>query len=127
LLLVDILASLWLTGGCAGARGDGCAGAGASGTAAAGPAQGIPDDVLALEATTAVVLAHVLTGDPPIDGLAEAGLRGLGRKLYRTHLDRTRRTDRRRSRTGRTGVLPLPLLARHGQTSRSPRPKPMPR
>jgi hypothetical protein len=38
-------------------------------------------DAFAFEATTGVVLAHVLTGDPSLDALAEAGLRGLGQQL----------------------------------------------
>jgi Domain of unknown function (DUF4159) len=40
------------------------------------------DDALAFEATMGVVLAHVLTGDAQVDELAEAGLRGLGQRLY---------------------------------------------
>ncbi|MBK5926619.1 DUF4159 domain-containing protein [Rhodobaculum claviforme] len=40
------------------------------------------DDRLALRATAEVVLAHVLTGDPRIDQVAEAGLRGLSRTLF---------------------------------------------
>ena len=42
----------------------------------------LPDDALALEATTAVVLAHVLTGDAKVDDVAQAGLLGLGDKLW---------------------------------------------
>jgi hypothetical protein len=84
LLLIDIAASLWLTGRLrrAGATVAVLAlclftlppPAGAQTSAA-------PDDRLALQATTAVVLAHVLTGDAQVDALAEAGLRGLGQKL----------------------------------------------
>ena len=39
------------------------------------------DDPLALRATTGVVLAHVLTGDPRVDDMAQAGLLGLSQKL----------------------------------------------
>ncbi|MCA3437544.1 MAG: DUF4159 domain-containing protein [Rhodobacter sp.] len=84
LLLVDILASLWLTGRLR-ATGGTVAMLALCLLAAPPPAQaqqaGAKDDALALQATTAVVLAHVLTGDPQVDALAEAGLRGLGRKL----------------------------------------------
>jgi hypothetical protein len=85
LLLADLLASLWLTGRLRRAGAVGAAAFLALGLAA-GPAaqaqEAPPDDSLALEATTAVVLAHVLTGDPQVDALAEAGLRGLGQKLF---------------------------------------------
>ncbi len=40
-------------------------------------------EALALEATTQLVLAHVLTGDRAVDDIAEAGLRGLSDVLYR--------------------------------------------
>lgn len=83
LLMVDILASLWLTGRMRGMR---SAAAGlailALGALPGGQGQAAEtDDPLALEATTAVVLAHVVTGDPAVDELAQDGLRGLGRKL----------------------------------------------
>jgi hypothetical protein len=83
-LLIDVLASLWLTGRLRGARGATavlallCLLASPEARAQDAP----PDDALALEATTAVVLAHVLTGDPQVDRQAEAGLRGLGQKLF---------------------------------------------
>jgi len=86
-LMVDVLASLWLSGRLAGmARGSAAAVLlalmlaaphGARAQEAAGP-----DDGLALEATTAVVLGHVLTGDARVDQVAEAGLRGLGERLW---------------------------------------------
>lgn len=83
-LLADILASLWLTGRLR-AAGATVAVLALCLLAISPPAQaqqtGAPDDALALQATTAVVLAHVLTGDPQVDALAEAGLRGLGQKL----------------------------------------------
>ncbi|MCA3511175.1 MAG: DUF4159 domain-containing protein, partial [Rhodobacter sp.] len=84
LLLADIVASLWLTGRLR-AAGGAVAMLALCLLAAPPSAQaqqgGAQDDALALQATTAVVLAHVLTGDPQVDALAEAGLRGLGRKL----------------------------------------------
>jgi hypothetical protein len=39
-------------------------------------------EAFAAEATGAVVLAHVLTGDPQVDEMARAGLTGLGMRLY---------------------------------------------
>jgi hypothetical protein len=41
------------------------------------------DETFALVATSAVVLAHVSSGDPRIDEIAEAGLRGLSTELFR--------------------------------------------
>jgi hypothetical protein len=82
LLMLDILASLWLTGRL---RRAGGAVAAVILPLMLSPqpsiAQDIPDDVLALEATTAVVLGHVLTGDARVDELADAGLRGLSQRL----------------------------------------------
>ena len=85
-LLADVLAALWVAGRLSGLR---------RGVAVlalllvALPPQGaraqdisLPDDALALEATTAVVLAHVLTGDAQVDEIAAAGLRGLGDRLW---------------------------------------------
>ena len=46
------------------------------------PAQA-QDDAAAVAAASEVVMAHVLTGDPQVDDLAEAGLRGLSNTLYR--------------------------------------------
>ena len=84
LLALDILASLLLTGKLRGARA--ATAALAMGLLVFAPdaraqAQAQPDDRLALQATTAVVLAHVLTGDGQVDAVADAGLRGLGQKL----------------------------------------------
>jgi len=87
-LMVDILASLWLSGRLAGMARGTAAGLLALGLALGGPSdaraqEGDPgEDALALEATTAVVLAHVLTGDSQVDQVAEAGLRGLGERLW---------------------------------------------
>jgi hypothetical protein len=84
-LMVDILASLWLTGRLRGARAAPALMAlclllpPPAEAQAQAPAQ--PDDTLALQATTGVVLAHVLTGDAQIDRIAEAGLRGLSQRL----------------------------------------------
>jgi hypothetical protein len=85
-LLADVLAALWVAGRLSGLR-RGVAVL-ALGLVALQP-QGVraqegapPDDALALEATTAVVLAHVLTGDARVDEMAEAGLLGLGDKLW---------------------------------------------
>jgi hypothetical protein len=85
LLLLDVLAALWVAGRLSGLR-RGVA-VMAVALVAAQPegarAQGaLPDDALALEATTAVVLAHVLTGDARVDEVAAAGLLGLGDKLW---------------------------------------------
>ena len=41
-----------------------------------------PGDRLALQATRALVLGHVLTGDSRADDMAHAGLRGLSRILF---------------------------------------------
>ncbi len=89
LLLVDVLASLLLSGRLRGARGV------AAGLLLAAllpyPARaqevvGAPPateaDAFALAATEQVVLAHVLTGDPEVDDLAEAGLLGLSETLW---------------------------------------------
>jgi hypothetical protein len=77
LLMIDILAALWISGRLRHA------------TAALAlltlglhhsPAQA--DDRLALQATSDMVLGHVLTGDSRVDQLARAGLLGLSRTLY---------------------------------------------
>ncbi len=87
LLLLDVLAALWLAGRLRGL---------ARGTAmlavvllAATPRGAMaqddtpkPGDDFALEATTAVVLGYVLTGDPQIDEMSRAGLLGLSDKLW---------------------------------------------
>ncbi len=41
------------------------------------------DELHAIEATRDVVIAHVITGDPEVDRIAFAGLRGLGDTLFR--------------------------------------------
>ena len=92
LLLIDILAALAVSGRLSGAlRGGGAAAALALTLALPAPsplqAQEAPaaspaDDLAAIEATNSVRLAHVITGDAQIDRIAEAGLRGLGLRLY---------------------------------------------
>jgi len=94
-LTADIVASLFLSGRLrGGATGVATALLAATLFAAPGPAtaqtgevpatRGSPaEDALALEATTEVVLAHVITGDPRVDEIAFAGLRGLSETLYR--------------------------------------------
>ena len=82
LLLIDIFASLLLTGRLRGARATAAALACCLLVMPQGArAQQATDDALALKATTAVVLAHVMTGDAQVDRLADAGLSGLSRKL----------------------------------------------
>ena len=81
LLLIDMIASMALAGRLRGPRASV-----AAVLAAAVLIQPIPADAqdeLALRATSEVVLAHVLTGDPQIDETAEAGLRGLSTVLFR--------------------------------------------
>ena len=96
LLLVDVLAALWLSGRLRG-RAAGVAalamaalllpspGARAQ-DAVAPPAAEAPLDpeaeAFALEATTAVRLAYVLTDDPAVNAIAKAGLAGLGYRLF---------------------------------------------
>ena len=82
LLLLDILASLWLSGRLTGAR--------SAATAMLALALLLPQpapaqeagDVFAIEATSEVVLAHVVTGDTRLDAVAQAGLRGLSQTLF---------------------------------------------
>jgi hypothetical protein len=46
------------------------------------PAPDPAADLAAIEATTSVRLAHVLTGDAQVDRIAAAGLHGLGQRLF---------------------------------------------
>lgn len=86
LLLIDVLAALAVSGRLTG---------GMRNTAAVltalclampqGPARAqdaMPDDLRAIEATTAVRLGYVQIGDTRIDRISEAGLRGLGIRLF---------------------------------------------
>jgi hypothetical protein len=82
LLLIDILASLWLSGRLTGPR------SGVTALLALGlllpqpaPAQ-TPEEIFAIESTSEVALAYVVTGDSRLDAIAEAGLRGLSQTLY---------------------------------------------
>ncbi len=91
-LMIDILAALWISGRLSGLRRGMAVIALALLALAPAPgaqAQQAPmkpldpeKEALALQATTAVVLAHVLTGDAALDRVAEAGLRGLGERLW---------------------------------------------
>ncbi len=77
-LMADIIAALWLSGRLRGARAAAVLGL----ALVLVPAATQADDRLAQRATSAVVLAHVLTGDARVDEMARAGLRGLSRVLY---------------------------------------------
>ena len=84
LLMLDILASLWLSGRLFGPR-SGAVAMLALGLLAFGnnaQAQQV-DDEFAINATAEVVLAHVLTGDKQVDDIAQAGLLGLSDVLFR--------------------------------------------
>ena len=90
LLAADILASLFLSGRLRGglARGGAAALLIALPLAGFAPGQAVAQDdaaeeAFALQVTTEVVLAHVVTGDPQLDEVALAGLRGLSDTLYR--------------------------------------------
>lgn len=78
LLLVDILAALWLSGRLRG----GAVAAVLLALTLPMDAHAQDDDRLALQATSAVVLGHILTGDARVDEIAQAGLRGLSRILF---------------------------------------------
>jgi len=91
LLAADVIASLWLSGRLS--RNTGMVRAALAGAALATALSGLPGaaraqdtgatgDDFALEATTDVVLAHVVTGDAELDRIAHAGLTGLSRTLY---------------------------------------------
>ncbi len=84
LLMADILAALWLSGRLVGARVTAAmlAGLALVMMPAPGQAETAADDRLALTATAEVVLAHVLTGDPRVDQVAAAGLRGISQTLF---------------------------------------------
>ncbi len=88
LLLADVIASLWIAGRLGSLRRGVAtlvvviAAMQAPSARAQEATEAPPDDALALEATTAVVLAHVLTGDAKIDQMARAGLLGLSDKLW---------------------------------------------
>ena len=83
LLLVDILASLFLTGRLRGPRASAAALAVLATLSLPADLQAQSDDSFALMATADVTLAHVLTGDAKLDEIAKAGLAGLGDTLFR--------------------------------------------
>ena len=82
LLIIDILASLIMGGRLRGPRAD-IAAAIMLALAFAPDTARAQDDAAAIAATTAVVLAHVITGDPATDKEAAAGLLGLSQTLFR--------------------------------------------
>lgn len=84
LLVIDILASLLLSGRLTGPRAQAAAiiCAAALMLPQTGQAQET-DDRFALGSLTEVVLAHVITGDAQVDDIAAAGLYGLSQTLYR--------------------------------------------
>ena len=80
LLSGDILAALAISGRLLGAR---VAGLVLVGLLASLPgARAEADDLRAIAATSAVVLAYVITGDDAVDAISLAGLRGLGDRLW---------------------------------------------
>jgi len=81
LLILDILASLWLSGRLTGPRSTGVAALLALALMMPEGAQAQSDD-FAIDATAEVVLAHVITGDARVDEVAQAGLMGLSDVLY---------------------------------------------
>ncbi|MCF6445451.1 DUF4159 domain-containing protein [Nereida sp. MMG025] len=83
MLMIDILASIWLSGRLFGPRAT--AGLAIVGLALAltGEVQAQSEaDMRAIDATSEAVLAHVVTGDSTVDELAYAGLRGLSDTLF---------------------------------------------
>jgi hypothetical protein len=85
LLLVDVLAALALSGRLLGSLRN--AAVLALGLMVLAPTDtqaqtAKPDDQRAIEATTALRLGYILTGDAKVDRLSEAGLRGLGQRLF---------------------------------------------
>ena len=84
LLLVDVLAALWLSGRLSGNLAARAAVVMVALSLLPAPlrAQDTAEDALALEATTSVRLAYVITDEPKVNEVAEAGLRGLGERLW---------------------------------------------
>ncbi len=81
MLMMDVIASLALSGRLRGPR-TGAAAALILALLVTPHGAEAQDDLKALEATSEVVLAHVVTGNPDVDSIAEAGLRGLSRALF---------------------------------------------
>ena len=98
LLLIDVLASLWLSGRLFSATARRTAVsiflASAFLMMPAGDLRADEADDFAISATSGVVLGHILTGDKQVDDIAHAGLTGLGERLFE-----------------RTSVEPLPPMA----------------
>lgn len=83
LLMLDILAALAVSGRLAGiARAAAVLLAMMVVAPQARAQEELPADDFAISATSGVVLAHVLSGDPEVDRIAEAGLTGLGNRLW---------------------------------------------
>ncbi len=86
LLLIDILASLWISGRLSGAiaRRTATSLALVLACLAVSPSdlRAQDTDDFAIAATSGVVLGHVLTGDAQVDDIAHAGLIGLGERLF---------------------------------------------
>ena len=85
-LAIDLIASLALSGRLRGPRAASAAMVvmtAAALTLAAPVADAQQEDTFAVEATSEVVLAHVITGDAQLDDVALAGLRGISQTLYR--------------------------------------------
>ncbi len=92
LLLVDALAALWLAGRLSGGLGRAAVLAVLAAGLAAPPQSAMAQDEgagglteeeeLALLATSEVTLAYVVTGDPELDRISEAGLLGLSNTLW---------------------------------------------
>ncbi|MCU0909251.1 MAG: DUF4159 domain-containing protein, partial [Rhodobacteraceae bacterium] len=83
LLMADVIASLFVAGRLGGLRPVRTGAAVLAVALALGtPQDARADDAFALEATSNVVLAYVLTGDPRVDAMSEAGLLGLSQVLF---------------------------------------------
>jgi hypothetical protein len=91
LLLIDALAALWLAGRLSGALGRTAvvvlavgllAQSAPPGMAQEGSSELTEEERLALMATSEVTLAYIVTGDPELDRVSEAGLRGLSNTLW---------------------------------------------
>ena len=84
-LMADILAALWLSGrlsGLARAAVPVLAVLALTPQMAKAQTDGLPDDALALLATSEVTLAYVITGEARIDEISRAGLQGLTNTLW---------------------------------------------
>lgn len=81
LLLIDILASLMLSGKLRGTRATAALVALMMVSMPASQAEAQTEDTLAIQATGEVVLAYVVTGDTQLDSVSAAGLQGISRAL----------------------------------------------